>query len=52
TPGQIVVVDCEGDPDNIDKSTLVFRGSGRPTEQLVAAGVDSSADGNSGSGQE
>ncbi|MFY1575864.1 ATP-dependent Clp protease ATP-binding subunit [Verrucosispora sp. WMMD703] len=31
TPGQIVVVDCEGDPDNIDKSKLVFRGSGQPT---------------------
>ncbi|PZG04251.1 NDP-hexose 4-ketoreductase, partial [Micromonospora craterilacus] len=27
TPGQIVVVDCEGDPNNIDKSKLVFRGS-------------------------
>ncbi|MFJ1543420.1 AAA family ATPase, partial [Micromonospora chalcea] len=25
TPGQIVVVDCEGDPENIDKSKLVFR---------------------------
>ncbi|RFS39007.1 ATP-dependent Clp protease ATP-binding subunit, partial [Micromonospora craniellae] len=24
TPGQIVVVDCEGDPNDIDKSTLVF----------------------------
>ncbi|SFC33960.1 ATP-dependent Clp protease ATP-binding subunit ClpC, partial [Micromonospora sediminimaris] len=31
TPGQIVVVDCEGDPENIDKSKLVFRGSGQPT---------------------
>ncbi|WFE37187.1 ATP-dependent Clp protease ATP-binding subunit [Micromonospora sp. WMMD998] len=30
TPGQIVVVDCEGDPDNIDKSKLVFRGTDRP----------------------
>ncbi|TWH65106.1 ATP-dependent Clp protease ATP-binding subunit [Micromonospora olivasterospora] len=27
TPGQIVVVDCEGDPNNTDKSTLVFRGA-------------------------
>ncbi|MEV6816927.1 ATP-dependent Clp protease ATP-binding subunit, partial [Micromonospora sp. NPDC051296] len=25
TPGQIVVIDCEGDPNNIDKSKLVFR---------------------------
>ncbi|WBB74109.1 ATP-dependent Clp protease ATP-binding subunit [Micromonospora sp. WMMD1128] len=30
TPGQIVVVDCEGDPDNIDKAKLVFRGADRP----------------------
>ncbi|AXO34184.1 ATP-dependent Clp protease ATP-binding subunit [Micromonospora chalcea] len=30
TPGQIVVVDCEGDPENIDKSKLVFRGADRP----------------------
>ncbi|PZG09393.1 AAA family ATPase, partial [Micromonospora craterilacus] len=30
TPGQIVVVDCEGDPNNIDKSKLVFRGSDKP----------------------
>ncbi|MFC3499902.1 ATP-dependent Clp protease ATP-binding subunit [Micromonospora krabiensis] len=29
TPGQIVVVDCEGDPNNIDKSKLVFRSSTR-----------------------
>ncbi|BCY15299.1 ATP-dependent Clp protease ATP-binding subunit [Actinoplanes sp. L3-i22] len=26
-PGQIVVVDCEGDPANIEKSKLVFRGA-------------------------
>ncbi|MEV5769356.1 ATP-dependent Clp protease ATP-binding subunit ClpC, partial [Micromonospora sp. NPDC052213] len=30
TPGQIVVVDCEGDPSNIDKSKLVFRGGDKP----------------------
>ncbi|WP_285561337.1 hypothetical protein, partial [Actinoplanes regularis] len=24
-PGQIVVVDCEGDPANVEKSKLVFR---------------------------
>ncbi len=29
TPGQIVVVDCEGDPNDIDKSKLVFRGADR-----------------------
>ncbi|QOC94227.1 ATP-dependent Clp protease ATP-binding subunit [Micromonospora craniellae] len=34
TPGQIVVVDCEGDPNDIDKSTLVFRaGKPVPTSQ-------------------
>ncbi|TDC30804.1 ATP-dependent Clp protease ATP-binding subunit [Micromonospora sp. 15K316] len=30
TPGQIVVVDCEGDPSDIDKSKLVFRGADKP----------------------
>ena len=29
-PGQIVVVDAEGDPDNIEKSKLVFRGADKP----------------------
>ncbi|MCA2213573.1 NDP-hexose 4-ketoreductase, partial [Wangella sp. NEAU-J3] len=28
-PGQIVLVDCEGDPDNIEKSKLVFKGADR-----------------------
>ncbi|MEV4635858.1 ATP-dependent Clp protease ATP-binding subunit [Actinoplanes sp. NPDC049548] len=28
-PGQIVVVDCEGDPENTDKSKLVFKGADR-----------------------
>jgi ATP-dependent Clp protease ATP-binding subunit ClpC len=28
-PGQIVVVDCEGDPDNIEKSKLTFTGADR-----------------------
>src|SRR4051812_42180831 len=28
-PGQIVVVDCEGDPANIEKSKLTFRGADR-----------------------
>jgi ATP-dependent Clp protease ATP-binding subunit ClpC len=28
-PGQIVVVDCEGDPDNTEKSKLTFRGADR-----------------------
>jgi ATP-dependent Clp protease ATP-binding subunit ClpC len=29
-PGQIVVVDCEGDPNDIDKSKLVFRSANKP----------------------
>ncbi|XVU25138.1 ATP-dependent Clp protease ATP-binding subunit [Actinoplanes sp. CA-054009] len=28
-PGQIVVVDCEGDPENVEQSKLVFRGADR-----------------------
>ena len=28
-PGQIVVVDCEGDPANVEKSKLTFRGADR-----------------------
>ncbi|HEX6501216.1 MAG TPA: ATP-dependent Clp protease ATP-binding subunit [Micromonosporaceae bacterium] len=31
-PGQIVVVDCEGDPTDVDHAKLVFRGSDRPVE--------------------
>jgi ATP-dependent Clp protease ATP-binding subunit ClpC len=31
-PGQIVVVDCEGSPDDVDKSRLVFRGADKPVE--------------------
>jgi ATP-dependent Clp protease ATP-binding subunit ClpC len=29
-PGQIVVVDCEGDPHDIENSKLVFRGADKP----------------------
>jgi ATP-dependent Clp protease ATP-binding subunit ClpC len=29
-PGQIIVIDCEGDPEDIEKSKLVFRGSDKP----------------------
>nr|MDT0662678.1 ATP-dependent Clp protease ATP-binding subunit [Micromonospora sp. DSM 115978] len=32
TPGQIVVVDCEGDPADTDKSKLVFRGAEKPVD--------------------
>ncbi|MFJ6196046.1 ATP-dependent Clp protease ATP-binding subunit [Micromonospora sp. NPDC092111] len=40
TPGQIVVVDCDGDPEDIDKSKLVFRGSDRPAEVPDAVPAD------------
>ncbi|MFF4889549.1 ATP-dependent Clp protease ATP-binding subunit [Micromonospora chersina] len=40
TPGQIVVVDCEGDPENIDKSKLVFRGADRPVAVPDAVPAD------------
>ncbi|MEO3776228.1 ATP-dependent Clp protease ATP-binding subunit [Micromonospora sp. B11E3] len=39
-PGQIVVVDCEGDPNNIDKSKLVFRGADKPVEVPDAVPAD------------
>ncbi len=29
-PGQIIVVDCEGDPTNVEQSKLTFRGADRP----------------------
>ncbi|RIV31685.1 ATP-dependent Clp protease ATP-binding subunit [Micromonospora radicis] len=40
TPGQIVLVDCEGDPNNVDKSKLVFHGSERPVEVPDAVPAD------------
>jgi len=40
TPGQIVVVDCEGDPSNVDKSKLVFRGADRPVAVPDAVPAD------------
>ena len=40
TPGQIVVVDCEGDPSDIDKSKLVFRGADRPVAVPDAVPAD------------
>ena len=39
-PGQIVVVDCEGDPENIEKSKLTFNGSDRPAEIPDAVPAD------------
>ncbi|MER7168727.1 ATP-dependent Clp protease ATP-binding subunit [Micromonospora sp. NPDC000207] len=40
TPGQIVVVDCEGDPEDIDKSKLVFKGAEKPVEVPDAVPAD------------
>ncbi|BCY09586.1 ATP-dependent Clp protease ATP-binding subunit [Actinoplanes sp. L3-i22] len=41
-PGQIVVVDCEGDPANIEKSKIVFRAADRGAEvpDTVPAGLE------------
>jgi ATP-dependent Clp protease ATP-binding subunit ClpC len=45
TAGQIVVVDCEGDPENVETSKLVFRGADRPAEvpETVPADLGSPA---------
>ncbi|MBQ1072408.1 ATP-dependent Clp protease ATP-binding subunit [Micromonospora sp. C31] len=40
TPGQIVVVDCEGDPENTDKSKLIFTGAERPATVPDAVPAD------------
>jgi ATP-dependent Clp protease ATP-binding subunit ClpC len=39
-PGQIVVIDCEGDPADVDKSKLVFRGAEKPVEVPDAVPAD------------
>ena len=39
-PGQIVVVDCEGDPANIEKSKLTYRGADRTVEVPDAVPAD------------
>ncbi len=39
-PGQIVIVDCEGDPTNIDSSSLTFRGTDKPAELPDAVPAD------------
>ncbi|WP_203718756.1 ATP-dependent Clp protease ATP-binding subunit [Asanoa siamensis] len=39
-PGHIVVVDCEGDPENIDKAKLVFRAAEKPVEVPDAVPAD------------
>ncbi|MFI5897966.1 ATP-dependent Clp protease ATP-binding subunit [Actinoplanes sp. NPDC051513] len=39
-PGQIVVVDCEGDPANVEKSKLTFRGADRGVQVPDAVPAD------------
>jgi ATP-dependent Clp protease ATP-binding subunit ClpC len=39
-PGQIVVVDCEGDPMNVEKAKLTFRGADKPALVPDAVPVD------------
>src|SRR5882762_10329792 len=43
--GQIVVIDCEGDPDNVETSKLVFRGADKPAQvpETVPADLDTPA---------
>jgi ATP-dependent Clp protease ATP-binding subunit ClpC len=46
-PGQIVVVDCDGDPNDVEKSKLAFRGADKPVPvpDAVPAGLSESAAG-------
>ncbi|GGL03072.1 ATP-dependent Clp protease ATP-binding subunit [Mangrovihabitans endophyticus] len=39
-PGQIVVVDCEGNPDNVDKAKLTFEGADRGDQVPDAVPAD------------
>jgi len=39
-PGQIVVVDCEGDPNNVEKSKLTFTGADRGSNVPDAVPAD------------
>jgi ATP-dependent Clp protease ATP-binding subunit ClpC len=45
-PGQIVAIDCEGDPDDTDKSKLVFRGAEKvvPVPETVPADLGTAAE--------
>ena len=49
-PGQIVVVDCEGDPSDLDQARLVFRGAEKPT--LVPDSVPADLGGTATAGTE
>ncbi|HEY8534734.1 MAG TPA: ATP-dependent Clp protease ATP-binding subunit, partial [Micromonospora sp.] len=39
-PGQIVIVDCEGDPADLDNARLVFRGADKPVSVPDAVPAD------------
>ncbi|MGY0232649.1 ATP-dependent Clp protease ATP-binding subunit [Longispora urticae] len=39
-PGQIVLIDCEGDPENIDQSKLTFKGVEKPAQVPDAVPVE------------
>ncbi|WP_281903533.1 AAA family ATPase, partial [Phytohabitans aurantiacus] len=49
-PGHIVVVDCEGNPDDVDKSKLVFRAAEKPVE--VPDAVPANLTGSSGTSED
>jgi ATP-dependent Clp protease ATP-binding subunit ClpC len=42
-PGQIILIDCEGDPTDIEHAKLVFTGANKPAlvPDAVSADVDS-----------
>jgi ATP-dependent Clp protease ATP-binding subunit ClpC len=48
-PGQIIVVDCEGDPNDVEKSKLVFRGADKPVDVEVPETVPADLGGTAGS---
>src|SRR5437773_1677730 len=45
-PGQIILVDCEGDPNNFEQSKLTFRGADKPASvpETVPANLSGSED--------
>ncbi|GGJ97554.1 ATP-dependent Clp protease ATP-binding protein [Pilimelia anulata] len=43
-PGQIVIVDCEGDPDQVEKAKLVFRGADKTSPVPETIPADLAAD--------
>jgi ATP-dependent Clp protease ATP-binding subunit ClpC len=53
-PGQIVLVDCEGEPADVEHAKLVFRGSDKPVQvpDAVPANLSGAAPASGGAGEE